>query len=139
MRLFMVSALLLISLSEGQAQEISPDSVIIKSVFFGGGSYVIDYEQIQEIKALLDKIPNLENYQISITSHTDNIGGKAYNEWLSEMRSESVIEELIRNQVPEERIFHKEFGQENPLYDNRTWQGRRLNRRVDIIFSPLLF
>ena len=110
----------------------------IKSVFFGGGSYYIGPQQVSEIHEFLDGVPNLEDYQISISSHTDNIGGVEYNEWLSKMRSESVLERLLDREIPEERIIIEDNGQKNPFYDNRTWQGKRANRRVDIILIPIL-
>ena len=106
----------------------------IRSVYFRGGSYYVDRAQSTELQHFLDSIPNIHNYVITVHSHTDNVGGKEYNEWLSEMRSESVIEELILNEkVKKEVIEKKDFGLFNPIFDNSTWEGRRKNRRVDII------
>jgi outer membrane protein OmpA-like peptidoglycan-associated protein len=110
----------------------------LKSIYFGGGSYEIDDEQINELFQLIDSIPNIERYQISITSHTDNIGGKDYNEWLSGKRSEMVLDYLLLKKLNRENIFIKDFGQENPWYNNNTHHGRIRNRRVDIVFSPLI-
>ena len=111
----------------------------MKSVFFGGGSYYIDGMQVGEIKEFIESIPDLENYQIGISSHTDNIGGAEYNEWLAKMRSLSVIEQLKLLDIPEEQIIIKDNGQRNPLYNNNTLRGRLANRRVDIILTPIYF
>jgi outer membrane protein OmpA-like peptidoglycan-associated protein len=117
----------------GQAQQFGEPS-FVRSVFFGGGSFYVDYEQIEKVQHFLDSVPNLHNYVITVHSHTDNIGGAEYNEWLSEMRSESVIEVLIENEkLVRDMIEIKDFGLFNPVYDNSTWYGRRMNRRVDII------
>lgn len=106
----------------------------MKSVFFGGGSFYVEWDQSEELQQFLDSIPNIHNFIITVHSHTDNIGGAEYNSWLSEMRSESVIEELLtHDQIKEESIEIKDFGLFNPVYDNSTWEGRRMNRRVDII------
>ena len=115
------------------------DSVVIRSIYFGPGSYHVDEEQTIELFQLIDNIGNLEMFQISITSHTDNIGGVAYNQWLSNMRSEAVIQKLLLKGIPTDQIHKKDFGQHNPLYSNSNWKGRMKNRRVDIIFSPMLF
>ncbi|MEZ4775939.1 MAG: OmpA family protein [Bacteroidia bacterium] len=115
----------------------SQNTEYIKSVFFGGGSAYIDPEQAAEIKAFIQSVPDLDNYQISISSHTDNIGGAEYNQWLSEKRSDVVTYELGQNQIPPERIGRIDNGQHNPHYDNRTLNGRMANRRVDIILTPL--
>ena len=120
----------------GKAQQAHE---LIKSVFFGGGSYYIDSEQAAEIRELVQSVPNLEHYQITISSHTDNIGGVEYNQWLSEQRSESVIRQLENNLVPREKVLRQDNGQLNPWFDNSTHHGRQANRRVDIIFTPLYF
>ena len=111
---------------------------ILKSIYFGGGSYYIDDVQFSELKSLVDSIPDIRDYTITIHSHTDNIGGAAYNEWLSQQRSEAAILKLLSLEFKANQIEIKDFGQFNPVYDNSTWEGRELNRRVDIIFWPVV-
>ena len=111
-----------------------------KSIYFGGGSYYIDDEQITELFDWLDSIPKLtEKYQIQLISHTDPIGGKQYNEWLSQMRSESVFDLLIQRSIPETIIYKKDWGLENPVYSNDSFRGMVMNRRVDVILHPVVF
>lgn len=110
---------------------------LIKSIYFGGGSYYIDGVQVNDLKVFIKSIPNLEQYQISISSYTDNVGGVEYNKWLSKQRSMSVRRELIRLNIEDERILQEDNGQFNNLYDNNTHRGRMANRRVDIILTPL--
>lgn len=107
----------------------------IKSIFFGGGSSRISYDQALEFSAFLDSIPNVHNFIITVHSHTDDIGGSEYNKVLSSDRSESVIKLLLNSKkVKKESIETRDFGLFNPTYDNSTNYGRRMNRRVDIIF-----
>ena len=113
---------------------------IRKSIFFGGGSYDISNDQAVELYHWLDSIPNLlEKYDIHLISHTDPIGGKEYNEWLSKMRSTAVQELLIRKPIPEHKITIKDWGLENAVYRNDTYRGMQLNRRVDVILYPIIF
>lgn len=106
----------------------------IKSVFFGGGSSYVDRRQSEQLLNFLDSIPNVHNYIITVHSHTDNVGGKEYNEVLSQRRSDTVIDILLGNKkIKKEAIEIKDFGLFNPTYDNSTSYGRRMNRRVDII------
>ena len=119
-------------------QNDQEDEKLIKSIFFGGGSYYIDADQMIEIKEFLESIDNIEYYQISIYSHTDNIGGVEYNQWLSGMRSQSTLTQLLRNDILYEKIHIESQGQINPLYDNDSWLGRQGNRRVDIILWPIV-
>ena len=119
--------------------KIPDEKDLRKSIYFGGGSYYINELQIIGIRDFFDTIDNIENYEITISGHTDNIGGKEYNEWLSYMRSMSVKMQIIELEIPPEFIHLREFGQDNPLYDNDEWQGKRQNRRVDIILTPIVF
>jgi outer membrane protein OmpA-like peptidoglycan-associated protein len=111
-----------------------------KSIYFGGGSYYVDDYQIQELYYWLDSIPNLlEKYEIQLISHTDPIGGKEYNAWLSKMRGEAVEDLLLQREIPDARITIKSWGLDNPVYSNQSYRGMRMNRRVDVILYPILF
>lgn len=109
------------------------------SIYFGGGSYYIDSLQTEELFHWLDSIARLDEYEIHLISHTDPIGGKQYNEWLSQMRSETVKQLLLRKEIPEHKITSKDWGLENPVYQNSSRGGMRLNRRVDVILYPVVF
>jgi len=108
----------------------------IKSVYFGGGSFYIDEEQRQEVLNFLEG-ELLENYEIHIHSHTDNIGSVEFNKRLSRMRSFAAKRFIIENGIPVEKVFIKDHGLFNPDFDNDTWRGREQNRRVDIVLWPL--
>lgn len=121
---------------QAQEEDTKEKGYILHSIYFGGGSNYVDEFQLEELYELLDSIPRVETYTITIHSHTDNIGGKRYNEWLSQKRSETVIQKLIDHGIFQEMILQKDFGQLNPVYDNSTYYGRLKNRRVDIILWP---
>jgi outer membrane protein OmpA-like peptidoglycan-associated protein len=110
------------------------------SIFFGGGSYYISDDQVVKLNHWLDSIPNLhEKYEIHLISHTDPIGGKEYNEWLSKMRSGAVQGILIQYPIPEQKIHIKDWGLDNAVYSNDTFNGMKMNRRVDVILYPIVF
>ncbi|MEM7549627.1 MAG: OmpA family protein [Bacteroidota bacterium] len=134
-RLLFVVILFINPLLSANAQ----DEQLIRSIYFGGGSWSIDEYQLNELYEFVDSIPDLDQYEIIIHSHTDNIGGKEYNQWLSKMRSTSVYDRLIMHEVPSEMMHIKDLGQFNPSYNNNSFMGRLRNRRVDIIFQPIVF
>lgn len=116
------------------------DDELRKSIYFGGGSYDIDEEQMVMLSNWLDSIPNLlEKYQIQLISHTDPIGGREFNEWLSRMRSLSVYDLLLQKDIPDQFITIKNWGLDNPVYSNQHYRGMRMNRRVDVILYPLVY
>lgn len=132
--------LIMLALAGFQGVSLAQQDEIRKSIYFGGGSYYVDDYQSTELARWLDSIPNLlEKYQIQLTSHTDPIGGKAFNEWLSKMRSEAVFQILLENSIPETMIHIKNWDYENAIYRNDNYYGRALNRRVDVILHPIVF
>ncbi|MEQ8628739.1 OmpA family protein [Ekhidna sp.] len=132
------SVILFVFSSLSSLAQDHPEAYILKSIYFGGGSYYVDEYQYEELKHLVDSVKDIRDYTITIHSHTDNIGGAAYNEWLSQMRGDEVIQKLLNLEFKSNQIEKRDFGQFNPVYDNNTWEGRRKNRRVDIIFWPVV-
>lgn len=108
------------------------------SIYFGGGDYSVDEFRAGQLHHWLDSIPDLTKYEVHLISHTDPIGGKEYNEWLSQMRSETVKQLILQKQIPEHRISVKDWGLDNAVYTNRTRNGMRMNRRVDVILFPIV-
>ncbi|MCB0557535.1 MAG: OmpA family protein [Lewinellaceae bacterium] len=117
------------------AQEEAPYHIF--SIYFGGGSHHIDGQQAEELRQWLQQFPDFKQYEISVHSHTDDIGSKEYNDWLSRNRSESAFRKLMDNGVLPDQISVEDFGELNPVYDNSTWEGKLKNRRVDIILKPI--
>jgi outer membrane protein OmpA-like peptidoglycan-associated protein len=135
----MLRGLIIVGMMFSALSSFSQDE-IRKSIYFDGGSWYIDDFQAQELSHWIDSIPNLlDKYEIQLISHTDPIGGKEYNEWLSQMRSETVYKLLIDQNIPEKKISVKDWGLENPVYQNNSWRGRIMNRRVDVILHPIVF
>ena len=126
-----------LTLITAQAQQLAPEPSMIKSIYFGGGSYYIDPQQEAELKKFIESFPNIKDYTITVHSHTDDIGSDEYNQMLSEMRSYMSIRNLLKLQVPRDIISILDFGEFNPVYDNSTLDGRLKNRRVDIILWPI--
>lgn len=114
----------------GQEDEQKP---LIKSIYFGGGSYYIDEEQAEGLYEWLEGIENIHMYQINIKSHTDNIGSKTFNQYLSEMRSESAHRLLKQFPTTLFNISIADYGEQTPDFENNSWEGKLRNRRVDII------
>ncbi|NND08853.1 MAG: OmpA family protein [Saprospiraceae bacterium] len=135
-RLVIIVGGLLIAHASLFAQKVDT-SMHIRSIYFGGGSFYIDPIQEQELYNWLDSFPNIEQYEIIIQSHTDNIGSREFNQRLSEGRSRSVFHRLINYSLLPEAIEIKDFGEFLPTYRNDSYHGRLKNRRADVILKPL--
>ena len=84
---------------------------------------------LQQILALFTKNPAL---QLEIQGHTDNVGGDAYNQTLSESRAHAVVLWLVQHGVAAARLTARGYGKTVPIADNNTDTGRAKNRRVEI-------
>jgi OmpA-OmpF porin, OOP family len=85
---------------------------------------------VAEIAKMLKSQPSLA---LSIEGHTDNVGAAASNKTLSENRAKSVMNAIVTNGVPAARLSAKGMGQESPIADNRSEDGRAKNRRVELV------
>jgi len=82
---------------------------------------------------------NLQRYpdsRVTVVGHTDNTGSAEYNQGLSERRAGAVAAVLRDAGVPAWRISAVGRGLTQPVASNATAEGRRLNRRVEIIITP---
>ena len=67
-----------------------------------------------------------------VEGHTDSTGSDKINEALSQKRAEAVMNYLIDNGFPAEKIKAVGYGSSKPIGDNKTSKGRQANRRVEI-------
>ncbi|PLX81366.1 MAG: hypothetical protein C0616_04935 [Desulfuromonas sp.] len=72
--------------------------------------------------------------RINLDGHTCNIGTESYNQSLSERRAKAVADALVNFYgIDQKVLFPRGFGETRPISDNATLEGRRMNRRVDIV------
>ncbi|UVJ43015.1 OmpA family protein [Pseudomonas sp. LS1212] len=89
-------------------------------------------------KVRLDKIATrLKNEapgaRLEVTGHTDSVGSDTYNQKLSQKRAQSVTDYLVESGVPRSSFVAVEgAGESQPVTDNKTADGRAMNRRVEI-------
>lgn len=73
------------------------------------------------------------NFEVS--GYTDNVGSANSNVRLSQARADAVKAYLVGKGVAASRISTRGFGEENPIADNGTADGRAQNRRVEIRYT----
>lgn len=85
---------------------------------------------INQIVELLKNNPGLK---LSIEGHTDNVSNASSNKTLSLNRAKSVVKALLKQGIAASRLAAQGYGQERPIADNRTEDGRTKNRRVELV------
>jgi outer membrane protein OmpA-like peptidoglycan-associated protein len=73
--------------------------------------------------------------KLEISGHTDNTGKAEANLSLSQKRADAVKQYLVQKGIDAGRIKATGYGQQHPLYDNKTEEGKAKNRRVELKLS----
>lgn len=90
-----------------------------------------------ESKPTLDKVIAIlkekPDWKFSVEGHTDNIGGDAYNQTLSEKRAAAVVKYLTDAGIEPARLTSKGYGLSKPIAPNDSESERAQNRRVELV------
>jgi OmpA-OmpF porin, OOP family len=106
-------------------------TIRINNLFFETGKSVIKQESFTELDRLVKLLKENPAVKIQINGHTDNEGSLELNKKLSNDRALSVKKYLISKEISETRIISKGFGPSKPVADNKTEEGKQMNRRVE--------
>ncbi|GEM_PF-6733985 len=85
---------------------------------------------ILNVKQFLQKNPGV---RLEILGHTDSEGEETYNLELSQRRADRVKQFLVKNEIKEDRLSSLGMGEKEPISDNTTTDGKRLNRRIEFV------
>jgi outer membrane protein OmpA-like peptidoglycan-associated protein len=86
-------------------------------------------EQLLNVAAILKAYPNVA---VKIGGYTDNTGDPAHNLKLSQDRANATLNELVALGIPNSQLAAEGYGEQFPVADNSTPEGRQRNRRIDI-------
>jgi outer membrane protein OmpA-like peptidoglycan-associated protein len=87
---------------------------------------------LSKIAKQLQTDPSLK---IAVEGHTDNVGGTAMNQSLSEKRANAVRDYLVSAGISGDHITASGMGEESPIATNKTAAGRQQNRRVELVIT----
>jgi outer membrane protein OmpA-like peptidoglycan-associated protein len=85
--------------------------------------------ELDKVVQLLSENPTLK---IEISGHTDNVGTAADNLKLTENRAKAVTAYLANKGIDIKRLTFKGFGATQPIADNKTEEGKAMNRRTEL-------
>jgi outer membrane protein OmpA-like peptidoglycan-associated protein len=109
--------------------------VNMSDVLFDTGKYSLKpgaREKLARVAGILLAYPGLN---IEVGGYTDNVGGDAMNQTLSENRAGSVRDYLVNQGVATNSVSAKGFGNTLPVATNDNSAGRQQNRRVELLVS----
>jgi len=115
----------------------SGSTAILNNIFFESGKSNLLVASANELDNIAAFLLLNSSINIEICGHTDNSGDSYSNILLSQQRGEEVYKELLKRNVPSNRISYKGLGETMPIASNATTEGRRKNRRIEFrILNP---
>ena len=114
-------------------QELNKNGFVALYINFDTGKADLKQDGIATVKEIATLLKSNPALKLSVEGHTDNVGDAASNKKLSEARAKSVTAAIVAGGVAAARLSATGFGQEKPVADNRTEEGRAKNRRVELV------
>ena len=103
----------------------------IGKITFEPGSATIDAAALGTMDDIAEVLKRCGDIPLEIQGYTDSQGRESMNLSLSQSRAESVLNELRARRVLTSSFVAKGYGEENPIADNKTEEGREANRRIE--------
>ncbi len=107
---------------------------VLAPVFFDFDKDTIKAESLDVLDAVADALKTHPDIKIQVAGHTDTRGSDAYNDALSQARTEAVVRYLVQTGgVAADRLVPKGYGKRQPLVDPTTDGADAKNRRVEFV------
>jgi len=106
--------------------------VIMKTVTFDSAKTTLKVNTYPQLDSVATVLKANTEMKIEIDSYTDNTGDVVANKTLSEMRAKTVFDYIVAKGIEATRMSYAGFGSLNPIADNTTAMGRKINNRIEI-------
>lgn len=114
-------------------EALSREGHIALYINFDTGKSAIKPESKPIVNQIVDMLKSNPQLKINVEGHTDNVGNQKSNKTLSDARAKAVVAEIIVQGIEAERLTAIGLGQDKPIADNNTEEGRAKNRRVELV------
>jgi outer membrane protein OmpA-like peptidoglycan-associated protein len=116
------------------------DDIILNmpsNISFSTGSADLNARFFPVLDSVSKILKKYDKTVIEVAGHTDSVGTAGSNQSLSERRANTVAQYLIGRGIVRERAIIVGAGEDRPMADNSTAEGRALNRRVELSLLPI--
>ncbi len=107
---------------------------VFEPIYFDYDKDSLKVEYNAYLKEMVRVVLDHTDLRIKITGHTDADGSDAYNKELSERRAKSIQDFFVKCGLPPHKVVTDFKGEEEPVDNNKTDNGKQRNRRVDFTF-----
>ena len=106
--------------------------VAVYGILFDTGKATLQPSSEAILSEIVKLMQDNADLKLRVEGHTDNVGGAAANQALSQKRAETVKNWLVSHGIAADRLVAKGFGDTKPVADNSTDEGKSKNRRVEL-------
>ena len=107
-------------------------TIVLDNVLFDFDKAAVKPDAAKILDRLATFLKENPDKSVDLEGHTDSIGADQYNQGLSERRTASVKDYVVKKGIAASRITARGFGKTKPIADNKTEDGRAKNRRVEV-------
>ena len=104
-------------------------------LLFATNSTTLEPQSTEQLTAVAGILKAYPAVHLTIGGYTDNTGDASYNQKLSQGRADSVVAQLESMGIASDRLVAKGYGEDHPVGDNSTPDGRALNRRISMLVT----
>jgi outer membrane protein OmpA-like peptidoglycan-associated protein len=120
---------------KAMADDISTTGhVTVYGIYFDVNSFTIKPESVPTLKAISEMLKTKSKLSLYVIGHTDMTGDLRHNMELSENRAKAVVDALVKDYgISAKRLTGKGVGPLCPVSTNKSEEGKKLNRRVELV------
>jgi outer membrane protein OmpA-like peptidoglycan-associated protein len=110
-----------------------PKAFTFDRIVFQSASTTLMHRSRRTVADLIEILKAYPSVEARLEAHTDNMGDPRQNKALSVKRADAIKKLLVAGGIAESRLSTEGFGEEKPIASNDTVEGRRQNRRLDVV------
>lgn len=112
---------------------LNKDGHVALYINFDTGKATIRPDSKPIIDQIVQMMKSNADLELGVEGHTDNVGDAKSNQTLSENRANAVVAAIVAQGIDAKRLSTAGHGQDKPIADNSSEEGRAKNRRVELV------
>ena len=115
-----------------ELEKVKPGTFILENIFFEKSKSSLKKSSLVELNKVLKLMQINPDLNVQISGHTDTDGDDDFNLELSINRAKSVVNWLIENNIDQNRLSFKGYGETRPIEENNSITNKAKNRRTEL-------